>query len=93
MKAAKEKLEIVLSAPVSAYRSGSPPVGGEVGERPSFAELRTGNGVWVAPKQSEARYGVKIPPADLPAEVSTQAGPRQFRSDIFKQTPPSFKKR
>ena len=29
-----------------------------------------------------------IPPADLPAEVSTQAGPSQFRSDIFKQTPP-----
>ena len=28
-----------------------------------------------------------IPPADLPAEVSTQAGPSQFRSDIFKQTP------
>jgi len=26
-------------------------------------------------------------PADLPAEVSTQAGPSQFRSDIFKQTP------
>ena len=29
-----------------------------------------------------------IPSADLPAEVSTQAGPSQFRSDIFKQTPP-----
>jgi len=28
-----------------------------------------------------------MPPADLPAEVSTQAGPSQFRSDIFKQTP------
>ena len=28
-----------------------------------------------------------IPSADLPAEVSTQAGPTQFRSDIFKQTP------
>jgi len=34
-----------------------------------------------------------IPPADLPAEVSTQAGPSQFRSDIFKQTPPIFKLR
>jgi hypothetical protein len=45
--AAKEKLEIVLSAPVQ----------GEAG----------GRGVW----------GV------LPAE------PREFRSDIFKQTPPS----
>jgi hypothetical protein len=31
-----------------------------------------------------------IPPADLPVEVSTQAGPSQFRSDIFKQTPLSF---
>ena len=31
------------------------------------------------------------PPADLPAEVSTQAGPSQFRSDIFKQTPPRKK--
>ena len=30
----------------------------------------------------------EIPPADLPAEVSTQAGHSQFRSDIFKQTPP-----
>lgn len=29
-----------------------------------------------------------IPLADLSAEVSTQAGPSQFRSDIFKQTPP-----
>ena len=34
--------------------------------------------------------GGGIPPADLPAEVSTQAGPSQFRSDIFKQTPPRF---
>jgi hypothetical protein len=32
-----------------------------------------------------------VPPADLPAEVSTQAGPSQFRSDIFKQTPPIFR--
>ena len=35
-----------------------------------------GRGVW-----GEFRH------ADLPAEVSTQAGPSQFRSDIFKQTP------
>ena len=28
-----------------------------------------------------------LPPADLPAEVSTQAGASQFRSDIFKYTP------
>jgi hypothetical protein len=33
-----------------------------------------------------------IPTADLPAEVSTQAGPREFRSDIFKQTPPVGKR-
>ena len=29
--------------------------------------------------------GWGAPPADLPAEVSTQAGPSQFRSDIFQQ--------
>jgi len=67
--AAKEKLEIVLFAPVPAFtqefRSGRQ---GEAG----------GRGVWGG-----------IPPADLPAEVSTQAGPSQFRSDIFKQTPPN----
>jgi len=67
--AAKEKLEIVLSAPVPAFtqefRSGRQ---GEAG----------GRGVW-----GEFRH------ADLPAEVSTQAGPSQFRSDIFKQTPPN----
>ena len=32
-----------------------------------------------------------IPLADLPAEVSTQAGPSQFRSGIFKQTPYKLK--
>ena len=48
--AAKEKLKIVLSAPVQGEADG--------------------RGVWGAPKQSEARYGVKIPLAE----------PSQFRS-------------
>jgi len=74
--AAKEKLEIVLSAPVPAYRSGKQ---GEAG----------GRGGCGGPQHQKLslRCWVKIPPADLPAEVSTQAGPSQFRSDIFKQTP------
>ena len=72
--AAKEKLEIVLSAPVPAYRSGRQgEAGGKVGE-----------GIL---RQAQDKF----PPADLPAEVSTQAGPSQFRSDIFKQTPPKLK--
>jgi hypothetical protein len=43
----------------------------------------------VSPHKNTAEEGREggIPPADLPAEVSTQAGPREFRSDIFKQTP------
>jgi hypothetical protein len=44
----------------------------------------------VSPHKNTAEEGREggIPPADLPAEVSTQAGPREFRSDIFKQAPP-----
>ena len=40
------------------------------------------------PREGVAEEGLGgIPLAGLPAEVSTQAGASQFRSDIFKNTP------
>ena len=55
-------------------------------EGPPLLKLRMGNGVWGTPKQSKARYGVKIPPRpSVPPErlvVShvEPSGCGQFRS-------------
>ena len=76
--AAKEKLVMPEADPPSAenhpFRSGS-----RLHSRVSVGQAR---------RDGRKECG-GIPPADLPAEVSTQAGPSQFRSDIFKQTPHS----